>query len=72
MLIVWGSEDELIPPSVGEKIHRSVPQSVLDIIDGCGHLAPAECARPVTAGTVEFLKAEPPMQGGEKTFPVGN
>jgi pimeloyl-ACP methyl ester carboxylesterase len=72
MLIVWGSEDELIPPSVGERIHQSVPQSVMDIIDGCGHLAPAECARPVTAGTVEFLKAEPPMQGGEKTFPVGN
>jgi pimeloyl-ACP methyl ester carboxylesterase len=72
MLIVWGSEDELIPPSVGEKIHQSVPQSVLDIIDGCGHLAPAECARPVTAGTVEFLKAEPPMRGGEKTFPVVN
>jgi pimeloyl-ACP methyl ester carboxylesterase len=68
---VWGGQDELIPPSVGESIHKSVPQSVLDIIAGCGHLAPAECAGPVTEGTVEFLKSEPPMQGGEKTFPVG-
>jgi pimeloyl-ACP methyl ester carboxylesterase len=71
MLIVWGAQDELIPLSVGEGIHKSVPQSVLNIVDGCGHLAPAECARPVVEGTVAFLKAEPPMRGGEKTFPVG-
>jgi pimeloyl-ACP methyl ester carboxylesterase len=69
MLIVWGAQDVLIPVSVGETIHKGVAQSVLDVFDGCGHLAPAECARPVTEGTVEFLKAEPPMQGGEKTFP---
>jgi pimeloyl-ACP methyl ester carboxylesterase len=68
MLIVWGSRDDLIPLSVGEVIHKSVPQSVLNVVDGCGHLAPAECAAPVIEGTVEFLKAEPPMRGGEKTF----
>jgi pimeloyl-ACP methyl ester carboxylesterase len=72
MLIVWGAEDVLIPLSAGERIHKSVPQSVLEIVDGCGHLAPAECARPVIAGTVEFLRAEPPMRGGEKTFPAGH
>lgn len=72
MLIVWGAEDELIPLSVGETIHKGVAQSVLDVIAGCGHLAPAECARPVTEGTVEFLRSEPPMQGGEKTVPVGD
>jgi pimeloyl-ACP methyl ester carboxylesterase len=70
MLIVWGAKDELIPLSVGETIHSKVPQSVLDIVEGCGHLAPAECAQPVTDGTVEFLKAVPPMQGGEKIFPA--
>jgi pimeloyl-ACP methyl ester carboxylesterase len=70
MLIMWGAEDELIPLSVGKSIHQSVPQSVLDVVDGCGHLAPEECPRPVIAGTVEFFKAEPPMRGGEKTFPA--
>jgi pimeloyl-ACP methyl ester carboxylesterase len=70
MLIVWGAQDELIPLAVGETIHKKVPQSVLNIIEGCGHLAPAECAGPVTSGTVEFLKAEPAMRGGEKTFPA--
>jgi pimeloyl-ACP methyl ester carboxylesterase len=70
MLIVWGSQDELIPLSAGERIHKSVPQSVLNIVEGCGHLAPAECPVPVVEGTVEFLKAEPPLRGGEKTFPA--
>ncbi len=68
MLIVWGAQDELIPLSAGEAIHKSVPQSVLNIVEGCGHLAPAECPRPVIEGTVEFLKAEPPLRGGVKTF----
>jgi pimeloyl-ACP methyl ester carboxylesterase len=70
MLIVWGAQDELIPLSAGEKIHKDVPQSVLNVMDGCGHLAPAQCARPVIASTVEFLQAQPPMRGGEKTFPA--
>jgi pimeloyl-ACP methyl ester carboxylesterase len=70
MLIVWGSQDELIPLSAGERIHKSVPQSVLNIVEGCGHLAPAECPVPVVEGTVEFLRAEPPLRGGEKTFPA--
>jgi pimeloyl-ACP methyl ester carboxylesterase len=70
MLIMWGAQDELIPVSVGESIHKSVPQSVLNIVEGCGHLAPEQCPRPVIAGTVEFLKAEPPMRGGERTFPA--
>ncbi len=70
MLIVWGAQDELIPLSVGETIHKSVPHSVLDVIEGCGHLAPSECAASVTEGTVEFLKSEPPMRGGERAFPA--
>jgi pimeloyl-ACP methyl ester carboxylesterase len=71
MLIVWGAQDELIPLASGEAIHKSVPQSVLDIVEGCGHLAPAECAKPVVEGTVEFLRSQPPMRGGGKTFAAG-
>ena len=71
MLIVWGSKDELIPLASGETIHRSVPQSVLNIIEGCGHLAPSECSAPVIESTVEFLRAVPPMRGGERMIPAG-
>jgi pimeloyl-ACP methyl ester carboxylesterase len=71
MLIVWGSEDVLIPLASGEMIHAGVKQSVLEVVPGCGHLAPLECAKPVTDGTVEFLRAEPPMQGGKKVLAAG-
>jgi pimeloyl-ACP methyl ester carboxylesterase len=68
MLIVWGAEDRLIPLTVGETIHHEVPYSVLNVVEGCGHLSPAECAKPVLEGTLAFLQAQPPMQGGEKVF----
>lgn len=67
-LIVWGSEDELIPLESGRKIHEGIPNSVLNIVKGCGHLAPLECSQPVAEATDVFLKAQPPMQGGEKVF----
>jgi pimeloyl-ACP methyl ester carboxylesterase len=72
MLIVWGAEDALIPLAAGETMHRSVPQSVLAVVGGCGHLAPAECSKPVIESSVEFLKSEPPMQGVKMIFPAGH
>jgi pimeloyl-ACP methyl ester carboxylesterase len=68
-LIIWGADDHLIPLSVGEDTHRDIPNSVFETVPGCGHLAPGECPKPVLAGTIEFLKAQPPMRGGEKTLP---
>jgi pimeloyl-ACP methyl ester carboxylesterase len=68
-LIVWGTEDKLIPISVGQAMHRGIPNSVFEAIAGCGHLAPGECPAPVLAGTIEFLKAQPPMPRGERTLP---
>lgn len=55
-LIVWGAEDQLIPPAVGETMHRDIPGSVYQTIPGCGHLAPLECPAPVLAATIPFLK----------------
>jgi pimeloyl-ACP methyl ester carboxylesterase len=69
-LIMWGTEDKLIPMAIGEAMHRDIPHSVFEGIIGCGHLAPAECPKPVLAGTIQFLKAEPPMQGGEQMLPA--
>ncbi len=64
-LIVWGKQDALIPLSAGEAMHAKIPGSSLLVIDGCGHLAPGECSRPVLRGTVEFLKAQPPPRGAQ-------
>jgi pimeloyl-ACP methyl ester carboxylesterase len=68
-LIVWGSKDDLIPLGVGRKMHELIPASTLNIVEGCGHLAPLECSKPVIDATVDFLRAEPAMQGGERVFP---
>jgi pimeloyl-ACP methyl ester carboxylesterase len=63
-LVVWGGHDDLIPVEAGERIHKGISGSSMVVVEGCGHLAPAECWRPVLRSTVEFLRAEPAMQGG--------
>jgi pimeloyl-ACP methyl ester carboxylesterase len=62
-LVVWGSKDDLIPLPVGQRIHSLIPDSSLLVVEGCGHLAPAECWRPVAKGTIDFLKTENPGSG---------
>ena len=69
-LVVWGGEDVLIPLEVGKDLHERIPGSVLNVMEGCGHLAAAECWKPVLEATVAFLSAEPPMRGGERVFPA--
>jgi pimeloyl-ACP methyl ester carboxylesterase len=55
VLIVWGSEDRIMPLMQGEMMHRLVPQSELDVIPGCGHLAPAQCADQIGPKVVDFV-----------------
>ena len=69
VLIVWGKEDRLIPLAVGEKMHASIPGSNLLVVEGCGHLAPAECLPPVRKATLAFLKSEPVWRGQEQEVP---
>jgi pimeloyl-ACP methyl ester carboxylesterase len=68
-LIVWGSKDVLIPLSVGRTMQRLIPHASMDVIEGCGHLAPGQCANSVLAGTVDFLKAPRPFAGVERVLP---
>jgi pimeloyl-ACP methyl ester carboxylesterase len=56
VLIVWGAVDRVTPLSQGETMHRLVPQSELDVIPGCGHLAPGQCTGQIGPKVVEFLK----------------
>jgi pimeloyl-ACP methyl ester carboxylesterase len=69
-LITWGAEDTLIPPSVGQAMHRAIPGSNLVTIAGCGHLAPGECPKPVLFATIQFLTAQPPPTHYEATLPA--
>jgi pimeloyl-ACP methyl ester carboxylesterase len=55
VLLLWGREDVLTPPSMGEQMHSAIPHSELKIFGGCGHLAPVECSSEVGQAMVEFL-----------------
>jgi pimeloyl-ACP methyl ester carboxylesterase len=56
VLLVWGTEDRITPPSLGEKMHQLAPQSELALIPGCGHLAPGQCTAQIGPKVVGFVK----------------
>jgi pimeloyl-ACP methyl ester carboxylesterase len=56
VLILWGAEDKITPLSLGETMHRMLPQSQLGVVAGCGHLAPDQCAAQMAPQVLEFLK----------------
>ncbi len=69
-LIVWGKQDHLIPVSSGEALHQQIHQSVLEIFDGCGHMAPGQCADTVGPETIQFLKSQPGMMAPTAQIPA--
>jgi len=66
VLIVWGDQDVLTPLTIGEQMHDAMPQSVLQVVHGCGHLAPVECSPRVSSAMVQFLQANPPEPPARK------
>ncbi|HVC48012.1 MAG TPA: alpha/beta hydrolase [Terracidiphilus sp.] len=56
VLLVWGQKDAITPVTQGETIHRLVPQSALDVIPGCGHLAPRQCTKQIGPDVRGFLE----------------
>jgi pimeloyl-ACP methyl ester carboxylesterase len=56
VLILWGAEDQITPLEEGKKMHQLVPQSELDVFNGCGHLAPEQCTGEMGPMVVDFLK----------------
>lgn len=54
--VIWGNQDELIPPATGRKIAEGIAGAMFVPIEGCGHLAPAECVSQVLPATVTFLR----------------
>lgn len=68
VLLVWGAQDALIPANVGLRLHEKIPQSVLEIYSGCGHVGPATCASQIVPNVIEFLRREPPPAGGVRSY----
>lgn len=56
-LIAWGEEDAWIEPSVGERLHSTIPGSVLKTIRKAGHFAPEDAPAEVAAALGDFFAA---------------
>lgn len=56
VLIVWGDLDHIMPLAQGETMHQLVPQSQLEVVEGCGHLAVVQCADRIGSKVQAFLK----------------
>jgi pimeloyl-ACP methyl ester carboxylesterase len=54
-LILHGADDPLLPVAVAERAHRLIPNSRLEVIPDCGHLAPLDQPAAVSRALSEFL-----------------
>jgi len=55
-LVLCGSEDRITPPADAEELAGLLPQAVLKIIPGCGHMAMMEAPGAFNEAVREFIK----------------
>ncbi len=55
-LLIWGKQDKVTPPIVGERFHELIDNSKLFWIDKCGHAPMMEHSKEFNAILEEFLK----------------
>lgn len=55
-LLIWGNNDKITPPFVGEEFHKLIPHSELHFIDKCGHAPMMEVPDEFNAILHKFLK----------------
>ncbi len=56
VLIIWGEKDRILPVAQAQTMHRLAAQSELDVVAGCGHLAPLECTPQIGPRVVAFVR----------------
>ncbi len=56
VLLAWGALDRVTPLAQAETMHRLIPNSELDVIPGCGHMAPTECSAAVGPKVAAFAR----------------
>jgi pimeloyl-ACP methyl ester carboxylesterase len=67
-LIVWGSNDEIIPVAHGRSAHREMPGSRLEVFDGVGHFPHAEQPARFVRLLDEFVAANRPARVSAATW----
>lgn len=56
VLLLWGKEDRITPLMEGQKMQHLIPEADLLVYDGCGHLAPVQCAAAMGPAVAEFVR----------------
>jgi pimeloyl-ACP methyl ester carboxylesterase len=56
-LIIWGEKDKFLPLSLGEKIHKDIPGSKMEILSDCGHFIQEDQPEKATEIIIEFLSS---------------
>ena len=55
-LLIWGNNDSITPPFVGQEFKRLIPNSELHFIDKCGHAPMMETPDEFNAILLKFLR----------------
>jgi 2-hydroxymuconate-semialdehyde hydrolase len=56
VFLVWGEEDTLTPPALGERLNDVIPRSSLALLPGCRHFLPEEAPQTVVPLLYEYLR----------------
>ncbi|MGB8031256.1 MAG: alpha/beta fold hydrolase [Terracidiphilus sp.] len=56
VLIIWGSLDQIAPVDQAQIMHHLIPQSQLEVLPGCGHMVPLQCAAGMDPTTLKFIQ----------------
>jgi pimeloyl-ACP methyl ester carboxylesterase len=55
-LVLWGSRDPLVPPSLGEIVRSEIPNAKLVMLERAGHVPMFEASDDVSRALTEFLQ----------------
>lgn len=61
-LLIWGKQDSITPPFVGEEFQKNLPNSELHLIDRCGHAPMMEQPEAFNQILREFLEKNSPIK----------
>jgi len=54
-LLLWGTNDRLVPPSYANEFARLIPSARVELIEGAGHMVPMESPDRVMAAITAFI-----------------
>jgi pimeloyl-ACP methyl ester carboxylesterase len=54
-MLIWGKDDKITPPFVGEEFRELLPDAQLETIDNCGHAAMMEQSKEFNLILEQFL-----------------